>query len=165
MSIPKPRPNGTGANLWKHGLWWSAEYRTWTRINARCNNPNMPNYHQYGGRGIKVCERWRSFINFFNDMGPRPSPAHTIDRINGELGYCPENCRWATWTEQNNNLRNNVVVTFRGKTQTVPNWCRELGLNYGRVRQRITKFKMPPELAFQNDRDFRFRKRQQHTET
>lgn len=81
------------------------EYRAWHSMKARCANPRNPRYSAYGGRGITVCERWESFENFFADVGPRPTPRHSIDRIDPNDGYHPGNVRWATLAQQNNNKR------------------------------------------------------------
>lgn len=95
-------------NSRKHGGWKSSEYTIWAGIKQRCLNPKGPSFHDYGGRGIRVCVRWASsFENFLSDMGPRPSHDHSVDRINHNGDYSPENCRWATAKEQHANKRPN----------------------------------------------------------
>jgi len=84
---------------------WTQEYRSWTKIFQRCYNPKCKNFHDYGGRGITVCERWLQFENFIADMGNKPTPKHSLDRINNDGNYEPGNCRWATHTEQMRNRR------------------------------------------------------------
>lgn len=91
-----------------HGLSRTNEYKIYNAMRQRCNNKNNPNYFRYGGRGVKVCRRWsgtNGFVNFYNDMGKRPSLQHSIDRINVYGGYSPDNCRWATWEIQASNKR------------------------------------------------------------
>ena|ERR1700675_1534927 len=83
----------------------SPEHVSWTGMKTRCTNPKAKDFKHYGGRGIKVCQRWQYFENFFADMGPKPSPRHSIDRINPDGDYEPLNCRWATWKEQRHNRR------------------------------------------------------------
>ena len=97
----------------------------------RCNNPNSRHYHCYGGRGIKVCNRWsgdNGFENFVSDMGERPSKEYSIDRIDVNGDYCPENCRWATQKEQMNNMRRNTVVIMGNKELTITQFCEKYGL-------------------------------------
>jgi hypothetical protein len=91
------------------------EYRVWATMKARCSWPKHPNYHNYGGKGVRVCDRWeRSFWLFYEDMGPRPSVSHTIDRMDGTKGYEPSNCRWATRSQQEHNKPSRGEVAYRG---------------------------------------------------
>lgn len=122
------------------GVKRSPEYRTWENIKQRCYNPNYRHYKYYGGKGIEVCERWRdSFQNFLDDMGKRPRGDYSIDRIDGTKGYSPENCRWATRITQQNNKRNNRLLTHDGKTQTMSEWSRELNIPLARIWWRLNK--------------------------
>jgi hypothetical protein len=107
---------------------------------ARCENQKVKSYKDYGARGIKVCERWRSdFANFFADMGPRPSPNHTIDRIKNELGYEPGNCRWATRLEQATNRRSVRLFTYGGERLSMRAWSRKAGIGYLTLWNRIER--------------------------
>lgn len=112
-----------------HGMHDTPTYRSWQSMLARCRNPKDPSYVRYGGQGITVCERWHDFQSFLDDMGPRPSLKHSIDRIDGTSGYKPGNCRWATWEEQNRNKRDNLRLTYRGLTLTATEWAERLGVD------------------------------------
>jgi hypothetical protein len=113
----------------KHGMAGSSEYGIWAKIKSRCTNPKHSHYRYYGGRGITMCDRWRdSFDAFCQDVGPRPSPTHTIDRIDVNGNYEPGNVRWATRKQQANNRRNTVRLTYQGKTQLLAEWADELGI-------------------------------------
>lgn len=122
-----------------HGLSKSTSYKCWAGMINRCQNPKDPRFKDYGGRGISVCERWLSFENFLEDMGQRPSMAHSIDRKNNDLGYFLSNCYWATLTEQQNNTRRNKFITFQGQTKTAAQWARHLGLDVVTLRARIQR--------------------------
>ena len=118
------------------GLSDTRVYRAWSSMFRRCYNKDNPAYPSYGGRGIVVCERWKSLDAFIEDMG-EPSEYDCIDRIDNDGDYTPENCRWATYTEQNNNRRNNRIVTVLGQPMTFINACRSVGVNEDVMRHRI----------------------------
>jgi len=120
-------------------------YRAWVQMRQRCNNPKNPDYHYYGGRGIKVCERWNDFSNFFFDMNEKfekhklENTYTTLDRIDNNANYSPQNCRWVNRFIQSNNRNFNRKVTYNGKTQTLSYWAKELPIRitsqnlYGRI--------------------------------
>lgn len=145
---------GTGSCgcLWKeqittHGMTKTRAYVIWKAMKDRCYSPKRYHYHNYGGRGIKVCDRWRdSFENFIADMG-EPPDGHTIDRIDNNGNYEPSNCRWATYETQLNNTRSNRMITAFGKTQSMTLWAREYGLPVTTLRNRLFRAKMNPEDA------------------
>lgn len=124
----------------------SPEYMAWSGIIQRCTNDKSPNYHNYGGRGIKVCDRWLTFENFLADMGRRP-PGTTIDRKNNDGNYEPGNCRWATQKEQCRNNRRNRRITFDGETLTIIEWSERTGLPFNLIRKRLHRG-WPPEKIF-----------------
>ena len=104
------------------------EYAIWGAIRHRTSNPNNKRYDDYGGRGIGMCERWREFSNFLEDMGLRPSSEHSIERKDNALGYYKENCRWATRKEQSRNKRSNHMVTYKGEIRCVMEWSEIQGI-------------------------------------
>ena len=111
-------------------------YQAWINMIRRCNNPKMENYPHYGGRGIRVCERWLRFENFLADMGDRPDGL-SLDRENNDGNYEPGNCRWADAFQQCNNKQRNRLIELGGRTQTVAQWVRELGLKRCTVEARL----------------------------
>lgn len=121
----------------KHGGRHTPEYNIWILMRKRCENTNDARYSDYGGRGITVCERWKLFVNFIADMGPRPSRMHSIDRKNNNGNYGPDNCRWATHIEQANNSRVNRVIEHNGLSLTAAQWERETKIKSGTIRARL----------------------------
>jgi hypothetical protein len=122
----------------KHGMSLTTIYNLWGSMVSRCNNPTHQAFPNYGGRGIKVCDRWLSFENFYTDMGERPE-GKELDRINNDGPYSPENCRWATPRQQGRNRRTNRVITFNGKSMCVADWADELGLSSANIYLRLSK--------------------------
>lgn len=117
---------------------YKREFAIWSGIKTRCNNPNRKCYYLYGGRGISICNRWsNSFENFIEDMGPAPTDEHSIDRIDCNGNYCPENCRWATWNEQGLNRRDNRIIEFDGRSQCLIEWSRETGISNHTIHARL----------------------------
>lgn len=116
----------------------SAEYRTWQAMIQRCHNPNYSRFHDYGGRGITVCPRWRnSFENFLIDMGPKPSRRHSIDRIKNDLPYCLENCQWSLPHKQMTNRRNSFFVEIGGEQIPLSDLASEYKIPANTLRARI----------------------------
>ncbi len=125
-----------------HGLSGSLIYKLWTSMKQRCLNPRQPEYPSYGGRGITVCDRWMEFECFLEDMGDptfRGRGRHhlSIDRIDNDLGYFKDNCRWATPEQQMLNRRNTIMITSNGQTKPLKIWCNELGLSYASAKARL----------------------------
>ena len=103
-------------------------YYSWRAMRTRCYTVGAYNYFRYGGRGIKVCGRWKRFENFLSDMGERPN-GKWLGRIDNDRDYCPANCRWETPRQQCNNKRNTIWVTFNGETLSLSDWSRRLNVN------------------------------------
>ena len=114
-------------------------YGIWLSMKARCNNPHTDYYYCYGERGIKVCKEWADSFEKFYDWALTHGYADnlTIDRINSDLDYMPDNCRWVTPKEQANNRRNNHLLTFQGKTQSIQMWADELNFKHSMISDRI----------------------------
>lgn len=114
-------------------------YWSWQSMLGRCLRPHVHGYKNYGGRGIRVCERWMTFDNFLADMGERPSKDHTLDRKDVNGHYEPGNVRWAHKLEQVNNRRVTIRLTYRGETKSLAEWCRQLGLRRLSIAARLAK--------------------------
>lgn len=133
------------------------EYQIWCAMKQRCYNKNNISYHNYGGRGIRVCRRWKhNFDAFLADMGPRPDRA-TIERKDNNGPYSPQNCIWTTRQINNRNRRNNFLITIDGVTKCATDWCSERGLTLGGLHNRIN-CGMSPEQALSRPSDGRIRK-------
>ena len=125
-----------------HGKKKTHAYSIWNTMKRRCENPNNHKYPDYGGRGIRVCDRWlapngQGVLNFIEDMGERPSVKHTIERKDVNGNYEPNNCEWATYIEQARNKRNNKLLTHNGKTQCTAAWAEELKLSVSTLNTRL----------------------------
>jgi len=135
----KRRTHGKG----KHPL-----YQTWYQMISRCNDKRHRAYHRYGGRGIKVCEKWKNFEAFLDDMeNTYPGKGFSLDRIDNDDDYSFENCRWATSKVQQNNMSFNRHVRYKGKLKTISEWATIYGLRSNKLNQRIFKLKWPIEKA------------------
>jgi hypothetical protein len=132
----------------RHGLSNTPEYDAWVNMLHRCENPKHKQYLDYGGRGITVSNEWRDFFTFYRDMGPRPSDLHSLDRIDNDLGYVKENCRWATRIQQQRNLRSNLNILWKGRSQPVSAWAEELGIPQNTLRCRLFKSEWTLVQAF-----------------
>ena len=121
-----------------HGLSGSSIYSIWDTMVRRCHAPGSKDFYRYGAKGITVCERWRTFENFYKDMGDRPA-GMSIDRKDNAKGYEPSNCRWATNTQQQRNKRDNVILTMNGESLCVTEWAEKLHINKNTLHARLAK--------------------------
>ena len=119
------------------------EYTTWVRMKARCTNPKIDGFKYYGARGISVCDRWnKSFPDFLADMGYKPSNEYSIERIDCNGNYCPENCKWILNTEQSKNRRMENIekrITFNGETHSIWDWAKIVGITHHALYSRIKR--------------------------
>jgi hypothetical protein len=143
------RKERTIAKIKTHGESASArtlEYSTWASMIQRCRNSESHKFPRYGGRGIAVCERWNSFINFLADMGRKPSPQHSIERRNNDGNYEPSNCYWATHKEQSRNKITTRFITFNGTTKCVTDWAALLGMRPNTLSGRLSRWTVEKSL-------------------
>lgn len=143
MSCGCQRDEETARRNFKHGVCDGYHtgtpprtYNSWRNMKARCQNPKNHKYPIYGGRGITVCDNWQTFAGFYADMGDCPDD-HSIDRIDNDGNYEPGNCRWATVEQQMSNQSTNRMLNFDGKTQTLAQWSRDIGINPITISRRI----------------------------
>lgn len=122
-----------------HGDHRSLTYSSWTHMKMRCFDANSNFYHRYGGRGITVCPQWSSYETFKKDMGERPSRRHSIERIDNDGNYNPENCKWALPLEQHNNKMNTIMIEHKAVRQALAIWCRSLNTSYSLVTSRLRR--------------------------
>lgn len=135
-------PAGVARN-YRHGYKtagkYSPEYSVWVNMRARCNNPKNTRFKTYGARGIKVCPRWEEdFLNFLSDVGRRPTPDHSIDRIDNNGNYEPGNVKWSTRKEQCRNRSTSRLITFAGETKTLADWAEQTGLGMKLLHNRLS---------------------------
>lgn len=130
-----------------HGLHRHPLYDVWNAIHRRISNPDDPGYKNWGGRGIQVCERWSSLEAFIEDMGPSYRKGLSIDRIDNDGNYEPGNCHWTTSVVQQRNRRNNVLLTYLGKTLTVAEWADICEIKYATLHKRVTTYEWSTERA------------------
>jgi hypothetical protein len=113
------------------------EYPIWLAMRQRCNNPNHPKYHRYGGRGIKICERWDDFNLFLKDMGQRPSAEYSIERVNNDGNYEPTNCVWKLLSYQARNTSLTTFLTHNGVTKSLSDWADTVGISAHTIYHRL----------------------------
>lgn len=132
------RAEATVSRSVSHGMSKSGEYKSYHKMIERCYNKEQHYFHRYGGRGIKVCDRWlESFENFLSDMGNKPTPKHTLEREDNDRDYEPSNCSWQLSKEQQNNKENNVRYEYDGIVLTQAQWCEKLNINRGKLVRRL----------------------------
>jgi hypothetical protein len=144
----QPRSCGCTLGHIRHGKSKTAEYRIWSGIITRCEDAASHAYSSYGGRGITMCDRWRmGFESFLADMGPRPSSRHSVERLDNDGPYSPENCRWATPLDQGRNKRNNRLIAVRGVSKTISEWADVSGLSGSAIKQRLDLGWLPEDAV------------------
>jgi len=138
----------TARMLATHHLSYSKPYSVWAAMKSRCSNPKNEGYHNYGGRGITVCDKWLTFDGFWEDMEQGYKEGLTLDRKDNNGNYEKSNCRWITQLEQSNNMRRNVMITLNGETDTLANMCRKYNKLYDTIFGRLFRYGWSVEKAF-----------------
>lgn len=134
-----------------HGMTGTKTHQRWQNMLQRCTNSSSPQWLHYGGRGIKVCERWQSFAAFFEDMGEAP-PGMSIERIDNDGDYEPSNCRWATQSEQMKNTRRTRMIEFNGVIAPLCEWALQVGVHPSTLHRRLSKWPLERALATNDTR-------------
>lgn len=148
------------ATRYRHGETGTRLYNIWSTMKARINNPKAINYHLYGGKGIKICDDWEVYESFRDwALSHGYAEAKTIDRIDGNGDYCPENCRWTTMKEQQNNRCNNHLITFNGITRTLSQWAESMNMSAKTLSRRIVDKHWPIEKALTTPLQAQYRRR------
>ena len=141
----------------KHGMSKTTTYRSFYNMLHRCYRASHKNFDRYGGRGIKVCDRWKnSFVNFVSDMGDKPI-GMTLDRINNDKNYEPDNCQWATQKEQSRNTSRNVILSLHGETKCISDWAKDLKIPIETLSSRINKLKWNDAKALTTSIQYQFK--------
>jgi hypothetical protein len=123
------------------------EHKAWLSMRDRCLCPTNKQFPDYGGRGIRICERWLTFTNFLQDMGKRPSPKHTLERIDNNGNYEPSNCAWRTMREQSRNRRDSRKITHNDTTANLVDWAATLGLSIQCLRYRVNNWPLEKAMT------------------
>lgn len=142
---------GERVGTYKHGKTLTPIYKVWMNMRARCKYPTSNGYKNYGGRGIKVCDRWQEFQNFLEDMCDKTSEGLTLDRIDNDGDYEPSNCRWATIEEQAINKRSTIFVELNGQQVKLQELSEQTGIDYHKLHNRIFRYGMAVERAISSD--------------
>lgn len=152
-AVPENNPN------YKHGGKHTPEYEIWQNMKDRCTCNTDNGFKNYGARGITFCKRWKDFSKFLEDMGLRPSPKHTLDRVDNSKGYSKQNCRWATRKQQARNTRKTIMLEFQGETRALVDWAEHFGLRPAMVYMRYRAGFVGDQLFRKNEPGKRFRRK------
>lgn len=139
-------------NSYKHGNGGrkdaSPEFKAWCKMRYRCLDPNCERYKNYGGRGIKICDRWADFKNFLADMGAKPFPHYSLERVDNDGNYCPENCKWIPYSEQTKNRTNSHWIEFSGERMILSDWARRFEIDPSRLCDHLKRKSIEDAMAF-----------------